>query len=41
MEKPWIDARKGLTELDNHEITIASMAEYYEGAYNEGVEIEP
>jgi uncharacterized phage-associated protein len=32
-ESPWIDARKGLASLErgNHEITIASMAEYYGG----------
>jgi len=42
-ENPWRDARKGLNDLEGggREITPASMAEYYEGAYNEGVEIEP
>lgn len=30
-ELPWIEARKGLADLDrgNNEITLASMAEYY------------
>jgi uncharacterized phage-associated protein len=43
MENPWREARKGLDDLrnDGKEITLASMAEYYEGACNEGVEIEP
>ena len=43
MEKPWRDARKGLDDREGggREITLAAMAEYYEGAYNEGVEIEP
>jgi hypothetical protein len=42
MEKPWIDARKGLDvrQGGGREITLASMAEYYEGVYNEGFEIE-
>jgi uncharacterized phage-associated protein len=43
MERPWNDARKGLLgkEQGNREITLASMAEYYEGVYNEGFDIEP
>jgi uncharacterized phage-associated protein len=42
MEKPWRDARKGFNDLEGggREITLASMAEYYEGVYNEGFEIE-
>ena len=42
MEKPWRDARKGLDDREGggREITLASMAEYYEGVYNEGFEIE-
>ncbi len=42
MEKPWRDARKGLDDREGggREMTLASMAEYYEGACNEGVEIE-
>ncbi|MEN8219880.1 MAG: type II toxin-antitoxin system antitoxin SocA domain-containing protein [Pseudomonadota bacterium] len=42
MEKPWIDARKGLDAMQEggREITLVSMAEYYEGVYNEGFEIE-
>jgi uncharacterized phage-associated protein len=42
-EKPWCDARRGLTanqEHRGHEISLASMAEYYEGVYNEGFDIE-
>ena len=33
LERPWIEARKGLSpgERGNEEITHASMAEYYEG----------
>lgn len=43
MEKPWRDARKGLDDREGggREITLAAMASYYEGAYHEGVEIEP
>jgi uncharacterized phage-associated protein len=43
MERPWNEARKGLLgkEQGNREITLASMAEYYEGVYNEGFDIEP
>jgi uncharacterized phage-associated protein len=43
MEEPWRDARKGLDDREGggREIALASMAEYYEGACNEGVEIEP
>jgi uncharacterized phage-associated protein len=43
MEEPWRDGRKGLDDREGggREITLASMAEYYEGACNEGVEIEP
>jgi uncharacterized phage-associated protein len=42
MEKPWRDARKGLDDREGggREITLASMAEYYESVYNEGFEIE-
>jgi uncharacterized phage-associated protein len=42
MEKPWREARKGLDDREGggREITLASMAEYYEGVYNEGFEIE-
>ncbi len=42
MEKPWRDARKGLDDREGggREITLAAMAEYYEGVYNEGFEIE-
>ena len=42
MEKPWRDARKGLDEQKGggREITLAAMAEYYEGVYYEGFEIE-
>ncbi len=43
IEKPWRDARKGLDDRKGggREITLAAMAEFYEGACNEGVEIEP
>ena len=42
MEKPWREGRKGLDDREGggKEITLASMAEYYEGVYNEGFEIE-
>ncbi len=42
MEKPWREARKGLDDREGggREITLASLAEYYEGVYNEGFEIE-
>ena len=43
MENPWREARKGLDDRKGggREIPLVSMAEYYEGACNEGVEIEP
>jgi len=42
MEKPWRDARKGLDDREGggREMTLAAMAEYYEGVYNEGFKIE-
>jgi uncharacterized phage-associated protein len=41
-ERPWQEARKGLLpgERGNKVISLASMAEYYEAVYSDGVEIE-
>ncbi len=42
MEKPWLEARKGsVINGGGQEIQLASLASYYEGAYNEGFDIEP
>jgi uncharacterized phage-associated protein len=41
-ERPWQEARRGLPERErgHHEISLASLAEYYEGVYHEGQEVE-
>jgi uncharacterized phage-associated protein len=43
VEQPWLEARKGLDAREgcSREIPLSSMAAYYEGAYNEGFDIEP
>jgi uncharacterized phage-associated protein len=41
-ERPWRDARQGLADKErgSREISLAALAEYYEGVYHEGTEIE-
>ena len=41
-ERPWKDARQGLADKErgSREISLATLAEYYEGVYHEGIEIE-
>jgi uncharacterized phage-associated protein len=41
-ERPWRETRQGLSDRERgyREISLAAMAEYYEGVYNEGVEVE-
>ncbi len=41
MENPWREARNGLADRErgHEEIHLASLAEYYEKVYNEGIEI--
>jgi uncharacterized phage-associated protein len=41
-ERPWREARQGLADKErgSREINLAALAEYYEGVYHEGTEIE-
>jgi uncharacterized phage-associated protein len=41
-ERPWKEARQGLADKErgSREISLAALAEYYEGVFHEGTEIE-